>query len=166
MSIDFKYFPDVFAEIVASARARYDLDNVLPYFEYGTYFELLEACQLKDNNQLAKYPLVWLVWDASENKETWTEEYIYTISPRVFIATLTSLDQTTADRYTNTMKAVLYPIFALLTYEIDYHENIGSKDYKTSVNDHPFWLNNDDGSFDVLSAIELKFENLLLIKTI
>jgi len=167
MSADFKYFPDVFEEVVVAARARYDLvNNLLPYYEYGTYLELLEACQIKDNNQVAKYPLVWLVWDVNENQQRWIETNIYNISPMVFICNLTNKEYTTAERYTNTLKAILYPIFELLLSELGYHRNfeLGS-DFRYPVNDHPFWLNNDVGTLDILSAIEIKFENLLMIKS-
>lgn len=167
MSADFKYFPQVFKEVVEAARLRYDLtNNLLPYFEYGTYLELLEQCQIKDNNQVAKYPLVWLVWDTNENQQKWIETHIYNISPRVFICDLTSKDYTTQQRYTNTLEAILYPIFDLLLSELGYHKNFSiNSEFRYPVNDHPFWLNNADGSLDVLAAIEIKFENLLMIKS-
>jgi hypothetical protein len=166
MSAEFKYFPDLFKEVVEASRLRNDLTNNLhPYYCYGTYLELLELCKTKDNNQIEKYPLVWLVWDNAENTQRWIEECLYNISPRVFICTLTNRDFTTEQHYTNTLKAVLYPIFELLLSEMGYHKNFSLlSDFRYPVNDHPFWLNNDAGQLDILSAIEIKFENLLMIK--
>ncbi|MBE3086893.1 MAG: hypothetical protein IMZ64_11830 [Bacteroidetes bacterium] len=167
MSADFKYFPDVFKEVVDSARLSNDpANNLLPYYAYGTYLELLELCKIKDNNQIEKYPLVWLVWDNAENQQKYIEPYLYNITPRVFICSLTRTDFTSDEHYTNTLKAVLYPIFELVMSEMGYHANISlGADFRYMVNDHPFWLNNDAGQLDVLSAIEIKFENVLMIKS-
>jgi hypothetical protein len=164
MSADFKYFPDVFSEVVDEVKKDYDLVNLLPFFEYGSYLELMGACKVKDNNQTSKYPLIWLVWDGAENTENWKESYIYSISPKVFICDLSNIDDDTAQRYANTLKATLYPIFDLLLSKLGYHPNIElNSEFKYTVIAHPFWLNTD-GSFDTLSSIEIKFENLLLLK--
>lgn len=163
MSADFKYFPDVFKEVVDKVRLRYN--QTAPFFEYGTYLELMEICQRKDNNQIAKYPLIWLVWDSKENSESWLDPCMYNISPLVFICDSSKIDDGTAERYTNTLKVTLYPIFDLLLDELGYHDNISlGSDFKHTVKDHPFWLNETDGSFDTLSAIEIKLENLLILK--
>jgi hypothetical protein len=167
MSADFKYFPDVFKEVVDAARLKYDLTNNLhPYYAYGTYLELLEICKTKDNNQAEKYPLVWLVWDNNENTQKWIEQYLYNITPRVFICGLTGADFTTEQHYTNTLKAILYPIFEYLISEMDLHENFAlGMDFRYNVNDHPFWFSKDAGQLDILSAIEIKFENVLMQKS-
>ena len=163
MSADFKYFPRLFEEVIEEVRKEYD--SIYPLFEYGTYLELIEKCTVKDNNQQSKYPLVWLVWDQNENQQKWIEPYIYTISPRVFICSLAERDNNTEERYTAPLESVLYPIFEILLSELSYHPNIvlGS-DFAYPVNDHPFWLNNTEGNFDHLSAIEIKFENLQMFK--
>jgi hypothetical protein len=163
--VDYKYFPDVFSEVVDRARLKYDPANLAPYYNYGTYLELLKLCKVKDNNQLQIYPLVWLVWDNNENQIKYPEPYLYTIAPRVFICDLTSQDYTTEQHYTNVLKAILYPIFEQMMVAMSYHENFSlGTDFRYLVSDHPFWLNNDAGQLDVLSAIEIKFENVLMIK--
>jgi hypothetical protein len=166
MSADFRDFPAVFDEVVTEVRSQYDPTNVLqPYYGYGTYFELMELCKVKDMNQLEKYPLIWLVWEQGENEQKWIEEYLYTISPRVFICFPSNADDDTAKRYTNSINSILYPVFDILLSELDYHDRINlNSSFVYNVNDHPFWLRNDAGSFDDLSAIEIKLENLLLIK--
>lgn len=164
MTDNFKYFPRILSEVVDQVKLQIST-RYAPVYEYGNYFELMEACQIKDINQIQKYPLIWLVWDHTENTGKWIDPYIYQCSPRVFIATLTDKDWTSKQRYSGTFEPVLSPLFDLLIEEMNYHEAIGTlKEMAYQVNDHPFWLNNTEGSFDILSAIEIKFENLLIYK--
>jgi len=167
MSADFKYFAQIIGEVVASVRARANQsDPLAPYFQYGTYMELVESCQVKDNNQGSKYPLVWLVWDSSENSKKYIEPYMYAMNARVFIIHTANIDDTTDERYTAPIESILYPIFELFVDEIGYHPNISIEaDYRYPVSDHAFWLNDAEGTFDVLSAIEIKLENLLMVKS-
>jgi hypothetical protein len=166
MSIDFKYFPQIFGEVVSEVRKVYDQkDSPEPRYEYGTYLELIEACKLKDSNQIEKYPLIWLVWDKDENQQKWIDPCIYSVSPRVFIIASTGADYTTAERYENTIEPILQPIFVILLNELQHHGNISHPlTFNYPSTDHPFWLNNADGTFDCLSAIEIKFEELNLYK--
>jgi len=166
MSADFRFFPQLLGEVVDMVRAEYDpTDGLLPYYSYGTYLELLERCKVMDNNQVEKYPLIWLVWDGNDNQIKWTEPYIYSYSPTVYIIGTTKDEYTTEERYENTLGLILYAIFDLLVDNITYHKNISYPDsFKYPVNDHPFWLNNAEGTFDVLSAIQVKFEELTMYK--
>jgi len=162
---EFRDFPAMLGQVVAEVRKEYDQANLAPYFGYGTYFELMEMCKVKDMNQQVKYPLIWLVWEAEEDKLNWIDPYIYTVAPRVYICSFAGVDDSTEQRYANVINPTLYPIFDLLIDELGYHPNIvlGS-DFTYPVNDHPFWLRNDAGAFDDLSAIEIKFENLQMFK--
>jgi len=163
--IDFKHFPDVFSELITAIKLRYVSDGPTISYEYGTEAEFIAQCVIKDNNQLDKYPLVWLVWDPKENQQVYTDPCIYSIVPRVFICSLTNQDDTTVQKYEHTLKAVLYPIFDLLVDEMAYHANIElDPNFKYTVNDHPYWTNATDQFPDFLSAIEIKFENLLIIQ--
>jgi hypothetical protein len=161
MTTNFKHFPALFGEVVDQVKLKYKSSRLTPSFEYGTYFELMELCQTKDNNQQQKYPLIWLVWERGENEKKWVDDVIYSISPRVFICTFAQKDDTSAMRYENAINPVLHPMFDALIYELFYHPNMElGDDFKYNVSDHPFWLNNADGTFDILSAIEIKFENI------
>jgi len=162
MSIDFKYFPDIFADLIERVKPRLvGLDVV---FEYGTFLELMNRCQLRDNNQIQKYPLVWLEWDKENNQQVWIEPCMYKITPRFYICSLTDLDSTTQERYDNTLKPVLYPIFDLIMDEINYYANmILESNFTYSVTDHPFWLK-EELPLDKLSAIEVKLDNITLIQ--
>lgn len=161
---DFRDFPAIFGEVVAEVVKEYNLNL---YYEFGSYLELMEKCKIKDNNQLEKYPLIWLVWDgAMDSQQKWTDPYLYTISPKVFICHWTMKDNNTDQRYSQTINPVIYPIFDILISELGYHQNINiNSSFTYPVTDHPFWLNNEAGEFDTLSAIEIKLENLLIIKT-
>lgn len=160
MSTDFKIFPDVFKDVVTEVRARYDLTNgVQPYFGFGTYEDLREYVKVKDNNQIEKYPLVWLLWNG-DNVAKWFDPCGYNLSVSAVICDMADQDKSTEERYTN-LKAILYPISDLLIDELQYSIHIDSG-FNYSVIDHPFASNNMDGSFDILSAIEIKLENLLI----
>lgn len=158
--IDFRYFPDIFADLIERVKERFGADIV---YEYGTYLELIKQCQIKDNNQISKYPLIWLVWDKDNNVQSWAEPCLYKISPRFFICTLTDQDYNTKQRYDNTLKQELYPIFDLIIDEINYYANIVQENnFAYSVTDHPFLR--EDAQLDILSAIEIKLENITLIQ--
>jgi len=50
MSVDFRIFPDIFKEVNDLVIEYIDPDNgLVPYFGFGTYLELLQMCQTKDN---------------------------------------------------------------------------------------------------------------------
>jgi len=176
MSVDFRIFPDVFKEVVDQVVSDPEIIAILqpffegvdvsvPFFEYGTYLELLETCVRKDNNQEAKYPLIWLVWEQSENQQKWIEPYMYTLNVKVFICDNTPIDSTTRQRYEQTMKPILYPIFFSFIEALGHHPNIELNDeFKYPANDHPFWLNNPDNTYDTLSAIEISLQNMLIYK--
>jgi len=165
MSADFRYFPAILGEVIAEVRKEYDANNLSPYFGYGTYFELMEMCKVKDMNQQLKYPLIWLVWEAEEDKQSWLDPYMYKVAPSVYICDFANTDDLTDQRYINVINPVLYKIFDILISELGYHPNINiDSEFSYTAIDHPFWLCNDAGAFDDLSAIEIKFENLLMIK--
>ena len=163
--IDFRHFPDVFNNLVNAVKLRYVSDGPAISYEYGTDAEFISQCLIKDTNQLEKYPLIWLVWGPKDNQQVYTDPCIYSIAPRVFICSLTNPDDMTDQKYTNTLKAVLYPIFDLLVDEFGYNGNIElDPNFKYTVNDHPYWTEPADQFPDHLSAIEIKFENLLIIQ--
>jgi len=161
MSVSFKYFPDVFADLIERTKAQIPDLNIK--FEYGTYLELTMMRQKKDNNQIEKYPLIWLVWDKDNNQQSWIEPCMYKISPRFFICSLTNQDYTTSQRCDNVFKPVLYPIFDALMEEMNYYANIIlENNFTYTVTDHPYLV--EDVQFDILSAIEVKLENITLIQ--
>ena len=171
--IDFRYFPYLISDIVSDVRSEYDPANGLkPAFEFGTYLELLKRLSIKDRNISAgkvdvKYPLIWLIWGDGENKETWIEECMYEISPKLFICDLTNNNASTSTKYTSPITDILYPILELFTTKLKCHKNVSIDEskFRTDRTVHPYWLNQNEGvTFDPLSAIELKLNNLLMLK--
>jgi len=168
---DFRFFPRVFGDVMTAVRAVYDeTNNVKPVYEFGTYLELTKVHNLKDQNHLTKYPLVWLVWEANENTENWgTATSTYGVAPRIFICTNTNSDYRSEQRYTESFEAVLYPIWELIKRKIDDNVNLGSFNEFTK-NDHLYWgesigISKDKNKlFDTLDAIEIKFNELNVFK--
>lgn len=165
-------FPKIFAEIVASVRLKYDIANgVLPYYEVGTYAELLRVNAIKDKNTVAKYPLIWLVWEADESKINRVNHLMYHVSPRIFICNHTSTEKSSTERISENFDQILNPIWALLQRFITYHPDV---DWSTRHNyqkaDHLLWgeslgyQKNKSVLNDTLDAIEIKYNNLLIIE--
>src|SRR5665647_998067 len=91
MSTDFKIFPDVLKDVVTEVRARYDLvNNVTPYFGFGSFDDLRALVKVKDNNQIDKYPLVWLIWNG-DNQAKWFDPCAYRLSASVITVSYTHL---------------------------------------------------------------------------
>ncbi|HAT75501.1 MAG TPA: hypothetical protein DCS19_01325 [Flavobacterium sp.] len=170
-AIDFRYFPDVFADIVSKVREVYDPTGLaMPIFKYGTYLELVASTKFDDDNGNIKYPLVWLVWDSFENTENWLEQdQLYEISPRIFIcARVDSMDENTDTCITKYFKPILRPILTELIRQVFFHDNVESYIInKYKKNDHAHWGENYTNKlFDQLSAIEITFEKLRIMKNV
>lgn len=167
--VDFRYFPDVFSDIVAKVRAEYDPDNnILPIFKFGSYLELVARSKIDDNNKNTKYPLIWLVWDELSNSEKWEHDQLYEVKPRIFICTPCKPDKSTTAIYASDgqMKTILYPLLAELERQIFFHDNVESYIFNSyTKNDHPHWGENyTNEMFDTLSAIEVQFDKLRIMK--
>jgi len=172
---DFRFFPRVFGDVMTAVRAIYDeANNVLPIYEFGTYLELTKVHNLKDQNNLTKYPLVWLVWEANENTENWTTTDTYDLSPRIFICTHTNSDYRSEQRYSENFEAILYPIWELIKTAMYDNVKIDLDSVKNfNKSDHLFWgdkigisrdgkLKQSNVFVDTLDAIEIKFNELII----
>jgi hypothetical protein len=160
-------FKDLFKTVVDNVRLEYDPTNGLqPYFQFGLYSDLIEALNIKDNNQIGKYPLIWLVWEKSDNQQQWIDPCLYSISVRVFICDLAVQDDNTDERYTNVYPA-LNSIFEMLNKELKYSPQMGfEKDYSYTLNDLPACqLDGSSGIPDFISAKEVNFKNIYVYNT-
>lgn len=160
-------FKDVFKTIVDEVRKEYDpTNNLKPYLQFGLYSDLIEVLKIKDNNQIGKYPLIWLVWENSNNQQRWIDPYVYSISPRVFICDLATQDDNSDERYDNVISPILNPLFDLFIQEMKYCPYIefpALNPYR--LNDLPVGqLSSDSGTFDFISAKEINFQDLLIYK--
>jgi len=174
---DFRLFPRVFGDVMTAVIAEYDPTNSLkPVYEFGTYFELTKQTVIKDRNIAAgkvevKYPLVWLVWEANENTESWSTGSMYKLSPRLFICKDTNSDYNSEQRYTENFEAVLYPIWELIKKHVGDSGVIGLfSSHNFSKSDHLYWgesmgiAKSKNVLFDTLDAIEIKFNELEIFK--
>lgn len=169
---DFRYFPYIIRDIVSQVRTKYDsIDLLKPYFEFGTYLELIKRVAIKDQNDLGKYPMIWLVWEANESLQTWNSEVTYNVSPRLFIVNHTSSDYSSVERYDNNFIGILFPIFELLKSYMKFNEFMTSTtifDYQLA--EHLLWgeslkfQKKQNILNDTLDAIEIKFNNLEINK--
>lgn len=168
---DIRKFPLIFESVIESVRAEWDVDNnVLPIYEFGTYLQLTKSFTFKDKQDSPKYPLVWLVWEASESRRSYQGDLIAEISPRIFIATYTDSNYTSKERYAANFEAILYPIWDLILQKMNDHNQIGNV-YMTDYDDydHLYWgeslgyQKKKNVLFDTLDALEIKFTNSIRI---
>lgn len=166
MSAAFKLFPRLMDEVVQVVRSEWDTADpaVKPIYQFGTYKELTKRYVQKSNMSKAKYPLIWLVWEANENKQTWENTSFYKISPRIFICSHTKSDYTSIQRYEKNFEAVLYPIFELLKQAINDNSDISYFSAKSfEIWEHLHWgdsLKDKNKMFDTLDALEIRFKEL------
>lgn len=172
MNTDFRYFPLIVQDIVTEVAKKYDTVNQLkPYFEFGTYLELTKQIQIKDQIDAVKYPLIWLVWEANESQQDWINDVTYNVSPRLFICNYTSSDYTSAERYTENFINVLFPIWELFKNELRFNKfTTTSKQFQFRLAEHLLWgeslgfQKTANVLFDTLDAIEIKFTSLEINK--
>ena len=117
MSIEDKYFVDVFGLAVSDVRERFDEENnEKPYYLHGHPLEILKVLSERDkskNWKYRKYPLIILLQDFEETKganPSWSMQ----VSPRVLIVNQTKREFSSIKRYDENFKPILYPIYELL----------------------------------------------------
>jgi hypothetical protein len=177
MTIDSRYFVDVFGSVVDDVQALYDPTNEeKPYYMYGHILDVLKRLTIKDTDdteKLKKYPLIVLIQDFEEVKSEWGKyEYILP-EIKVVIVTDTSQNYTSDKRYTKSFKPILYPIWNNLLTSMaksNYIDVVSPDHIEYSKFDRVFWgkeaVFGVDGSpfNDYLDAIEIRFKNLQIIK--
>lgn len=172
MNEDFRYFPYIVRDIVSAIRSEYDsIDEIKPVFEFGTYLELTKQVQIKDQIDATKYPLVWLVWEASESVQNWSSKISYTVRPRIFICNFTNSDYSSVERYDSNFIGVLFPIWELFKKQLEFNKFVSiESQFNYTLADHLLWgeslgfQKNANILFDTLDAIEIKFDNLEINK--
>ena len=118
------FWVDIFDEIVTSVRndaakpAALDTDE--PFYMFGHPLEIINTLSKKDNHDVQKYnkyPLIALFQDFTE---TVGEDQTIRSSAELNLVIVmnTSQDYTAEDRYDNTFRTVLYPLYDLLIKHI------------------------------------------------
>jgi hypothetical protein len=161
---DYRYFPDIFNDVMINVIETMTLIGIVPIYKSGSYAELVSSSSVDDLNQNQKYPLVWLVWDAGEDSETWIVGDVYQISPRIFILTTCVPDDSSLFCRETYIKPIIMPIFEAVYDEMFCHPNIeAAVDFTKKINEHPHWGETyNNKMFDNLSGIEVVFDKLII----
>jgi len=158
----------MFDQIVANVRAKYDLvSNEKPYYMHGHPVEIANRLSQKDDSSIhkyKKYPVICLMQDFDEDNDKGQ----VSASLNIVIFTETKPNYDADERYNDTFKNVLYPLYDLFISEVKKSgyidllpDNISWK--KT---DRLFWGRNDSGVMnDFIDAIEIQDLKLTFHKT-
>lgn len=148
-----------------------------PYYMYGHRQEIANRLSLKDKNvnqKKKKYPLIALKLDIIEN----VRGNVVDFTLNLVIATYSDSNQTADQRYVNTFKPILYPLYDQFMTQL---VNSGLFTWDSSLDmlvpphqkaDRPFWGTPDqDGSSrknifnDPIDAIEIINLKLSVVNT-
>lgn len=162
------YVVDIFETFVDAVRADYTptgYDTEAPFYMYGHPLEIVNILKHKEKGsfKFKKYPLIALFQDFEERKGE-NQAINTSVSLNIIIAVNTSNKYISSERYTNTFKEVLYPLYNLLI------EKIASSPYVQSVEgiiphtkiDRVYWgkqgLYGSEGNIfdDYIDAIEIQ----------
>lgn len=115
---------DIFKTFVDAVRDDYTplsgFDSDAPFYMYGHPIEIVNTLKQKNKNgtfKFKKYPLIALFQDFDEVKGE-NMAIDSRVSLRVVIAVNTSPKYVSSERYANTFKPVLYPLYNLLMEKI------------------------------------------------
>lgn len=119
------YWVDIIEEIVTSVRDDTDkpaaLDTDEPFYMYGHPLEIINTLSKKDRHDVQKYnkyPIIALFQDFTETMGEHQAVQSSVQDLNIIIAVNTSPDYVSSERYTNTFKTVLYPLYNLLIKHI------------------------------------------------
>lgn len=172
MTIDRRYFVDVFGDIVNEVRKIYDPTGLeKPYYLYGHPIDITKQLKLLDNSieRFKKYPLICLLLDNPQKKGD-SLNVEYSVSPTVLVLAETLPAYISEQRTIETFKPVLYPIALELLNQIDNSRHLLTqpKGIKCVWTDKYFWgmegikMKGYDGFIfnDHLDGIQLEFTDL------
>lgn len=172
---NYKPIVDIFGEICDKIRLEYDpiiapvvgppavpgSGGKKPYYLYGHPLEIMKILSEKSANdtlKFEKYPLIVLFQDFKEGITLTGRD----VPLNIAIITETRQDYTAAERYNDTFKNTIYPIWDLLIKYIKRSKYIDNKMELTyDKTDRLYWGKNNSNLFnDFIDAIEI--ENLKL----
>lgn len=126
MTIDRRYFVDVFGDIVNEVRKVYDpIGLEKPYYLYGHPIDITKQLQLLDNSteRFKKYPLICLLLDNPQEKSD-SRSFEYSVSPTVLVLAKTLPSYISEQRTIETFKPILYPIALELITQINKSQHL------------------------------------------
>lgn len=172
------YWVDIFDEIVTSVRTDSDkpaaLDTDEPFYMYGHPLEIINILAKKDTNDVHKfnkYPLIALFQDFTETMGANQAIPSAVQDLNIVIAMNTLPDYTAENRYDNTFRTVLYPLYDLLIKHIvksKWFLNVDPGLVPHNKTDRLYWgrtgLYGNEGNIfnDYIDAIEIESLSLEL----
>jgi hypothetical protein len=157
----------IFEEIVANVRAKYDLVNdEKPYYMHGHPVEIANILSQKDGNsehKYKKYPAICLMQDFEEEHTAGQ----VSANLNIVIFTETKQDYEASERYNDTFKNELIPLFDLLISEIikSKYLDLLPNNISFRKTDRLFWgRSNSSIMNDFIDAIEIENLNLTFHK--
>lgn len=168
------YWVDVIEDIVDLVRADSTKPSVgadAPYYLYGHPRDVVNQLSMKDKHgtlKFKKFPVIILLQDFDETMGE-SGLIVSETSLNIIIATSTDPNYISSDRYTNTFKPILYPLYELFIEKIatsNYFLEVEQGLVPHTKTDRLFWgTNNANTGNDYLDAIEISDLNLKLSKT-
>jgi len=159
MTIERKYFVDVFEDWIVSVRALYDTVNLIqPYSYFGSITEIVNYLT-ELGTVSAKYPFVALVDDKGIKPKMMLDWY--EVNPTIYIFTETLIAYNPQERYTNVIKPILFPIMEYLKDIIEYSESVSEANESTEP-EYEIYKGNVEGQAiqDTVDCIRLSYQNL------
>lgn len=169
---------DIFQDIVAKVAIEAALDGICdsvrylygPIEELEAEFQAIGAAQgLPEYEGAAKYPMIYLLQDFPEDLPGEGAYYGDVTLPLLVIMTLTNNTYKSKERYDNTFKPVLYPLYALLKKYMARNGSIVGNDpdmFPHRKYDRLFYGRRKFGKTvsDYVDAIELTNLNLTMLQ--
>ena len=156
---------DIFADIVAEVRKAYDPTSLeQPYYMHGHPVEIATILSEKDASNIykfKKYPVICLFQDFDED---WSHSSVECKGLNIAIITETKAEYEAAERYQDTFKNELYPLFNLLLQKIksSKHLNMTADQITFVKTDRLYWGRNEQLIInDFIDAIEISRLNLI-----
>lgn len=156
---------DIIEDIVDNVRADSDLPAITnggPFYMHGHPLEVFNILAQKDRNKVnkfKKFPLIALFQDFTETMGD-DMRIRSSASLNIIIAMNTSPDYDASQRYDNTFRTVLYPLYDLLLKHIvklNRFSNVAPGLVPHDKTDRLFWGKNNEGvSIDHIDAIEIQ----------
>lgn len=171
MTIDRRYFVDVFGDIVNEVRKVYDPTGLeKPYYIYGHPIDITKRLSMTDT--FKKYPLICLLLDNPQKKGV-SLNVEYSVNPTVLVLESTASSYISEERTIKTFKPILYPIALELLTQIENsrHLLIEPNGVKFTWTDKYFWgkegikMKGYDGFIfnDYLDGIQLDFSEVKVL---
>jgi hypothetical protein len=166
------FWVDIIEDIVDEVRSDWttrpvSLESDSPYYFFGhpreVVIELTEREQ-STSLKLKRFPLIALIQDFDENMGN-DQKILSSTSLRIIIAMTTDPDYDSAQRYDNTFRTILYPLYDLFIeklIESAYFLNVGDGLGSHIKTDRPFWGRQEAGNSvanigkDYVDAIEIR----------